>query len=143
MTEDEPAVSRLCVATADCDGWPLHTVVAAGGFYRMHVARDAADGSEFAVAAPGIDEVSLISDLSRSTFRGNGINRVRALLRHPAIVECVSAGALPGRGPWLGMVITSGLFADLCAEGLPEDGWLHVAPADAWLRLFTVTDEMP
>jgi hypothetical protein len=167
MTEHEPAVSRLCVATAARGCWPLHTVVAAGQFYRMHVTKGPADGTELAVAAPGIDEVSLIADLiaalrdraaittgpgppvlasfhvgivrlSRSTFTGNGITRVCALLRHPAIVERVSAGAgSPSREPWLAMMITSGLFEDLRAEGLPDDCWQHVAVADAWLRLFT------
>jgi hypothetical protein len=135
----------------------------------MHVTKDPADGTELAVAAPGIDEVSLIADLiaalrdraaittgpgppvlasfhvgivrlSRSAFTGNGVTRVCALLRHPAIVERVSAGAgtgTPGQEPSLAMMITSGLFEDLCAEGLPDDGWRHVAVADAWLRLFT------
>jgi hypothetical protein len=173
MSEREPAASRLCVATAAHRGCPLRTVVAAGEFYRMHVATDPADGTEFAVAAPGIDEVSLIADLiaalrdqamivegpgvavlagfhvgivrlSRSSFSGNGITRVRALLRHPAIVERVPAGVeIPREKPWLAMAITSGLFEDLRAEGLPDDGWQHIGVAGAWLRHFTATADRP
>jgi len=130
------------------------------------VTKDLLDGTELAVAPPGIDEVSLIADLiaalrdratiaagprppvlagfhvgmvrlSRSVLTGNGITRLHAVLRHPAIVERAAAGAeTPGREPRLAMVVTSGLFEDLCAEGLPHDGWQHVAAAGAWLRLF-------
>jgi hypothetical protein len=63
MTDDGPAVSRVCVATAPRACGPLSSIQERRGFYRLHLMTDPADGAEFAVAAPGLDEVSLIGDL--------------------------------------------------------------------------------
>ena len=120
MTEQGPAVSRLCIAAAPNACGPLSAIQESGGFYRLHLMTDPADGAEFAVAAPGIDEVALICDLiaalrehvtvvpglrqpvlvgfhmgiTRLTgvgFSGNGVERALALVRDPAIAVRASA----------------------------------------------------
>ena len=121
MTEHGPAVSRLCVATVGGAG-PLHSILESGGFYRLHLTRNPEEGTEYAVAAPGLDEVSLVSDLidaihervastpglrqpvfacfhvgiiklTDEGFGGVGIRRVLALIRDPALAAFVSRRA--------------------------------------------------
>lgn len=157
--ESGPAVSRLCVATAGAGKpGPLTLIQRCGGFYRLYLKTDPA-GNEFAVASPGIDEVSLISELisairaqvsvvpvprtpviagfhvgvtrlTGGSFGGKGAERVLALIRHPSVLAA-SASAL------LVVTMTAGLFEDLRAEGLPHSGWEPVPSADAWLTVFT------
>jgi hypothetical protein len=163
MTEDEPAVSRLCVAAAALAVAPLSSIQESGRFYRLHVAMDPADGAEFAVATPGLDEVSLIADLiaamrswaaltpglrkpvlagfhvglirlTGNGFGGKGVERTLALIRDPAVA---SAAALAGAR--LAVAITVGLFEDLRMEGLADAEWQPVPTADAWLRVFDGT----
>jgi hypothetical protein len=123
MTEHGPAVSRLCVAAAG-GAEPLRSIQESLGFYRLYLTTDPADGAEFAVAAPGLDEVSLISDLIDAMreqvtitpgvrkpvlagfhvgiikltsvgFGGTGVKRVLALVRDPAIAAHVSLRVTP------------------------------------------------
>jgi hypothetical protein len=120
MSEQGPAISRLCIATAPNGFGLLTSVQESGGFYRLQLMTDPADGAEFAVAAPGLDEVALISDLiatlyeqvmvapghrqavlvgfhlgiTRLTgigFTGKGVERALALVRDPAIAVRSSA----------------------------------------------------
>jgi len=119
VAEHGPAVSRLCIATAPGDCTPLSAIQESGGFYRLHLMTDPADGAEFAVAAPGLDEVSLITDLiaamrrrvtimpgpTRSVlagfhvgiirltgdrFGGAGVERTLSLIRDPAVTAQAS-----------------------------------------------------
>jgi hypothetical protein len=121
LTEHGPAVSRLCVAAAGGTG-PLRSIQESSGFYRLYLTTDPADGTEFAVAPPGLDEVSLVSDvidamrervtitpglrhpvlagfhvgiikLTGAGFGGTGVERVLALVRDPAIAAHVSLRA--------------------------------------------------
>lgn len=160
MTEDGPAVSRLCIATAAPAVAPLSSIQESGPFYRLHVALDPADGAEFAVTVPGLDEVSLIADLIAAMrswiamtpglgepvlagfhvgmirltgdgYCGQGVERTLALIRHPAV-----AAAASHAGAYLAVAITDGLFEDLRREGLADGEWQPVPTADAWLRTF-------
>jgi hypothetical protein len=121
MIEHGPAMSRLCVAAAGGAG-PLRSIQESSGFYRLYLTTDPADGAEYAVAAPGLDEVSLISDLidamreqvtitqglhqpvlagfhvgiiklTGADFGGTGVERALALVRDPAIAAHVSLRA--------------------------------------------------
>ena len=120
MNEHGPAVSRLCVATAG-GAEPLRSIQESSGFYRLYLTQDPVDGAEFAVATPGLDEVSLIADLidaihqvtttlgrrqpvlagfhvgiiklTDTGFGGTGIERALALVRDPAIAAQVSLRA--------------------------------------------------
>ncbi|HEX3714387.1 MAG TPA: hypothetical protein VHV09_16455 [Trebonia sp.] len=83
MTGDGPAVSRLCVATAAGARGPLSSIQEGRGFYRLHLMTDPADGAEFAVASPGLDEVSLIGDL------------ITALHEAAALAGCAKTAAWP------------------------------------------------
>lgn len=120
MTELGPAVSRLCIAAAPNASGPLSSIQESGGFYRLQLMTDPADGAEFAVAVPGLDEVSLICDLiaalhelvtvipgrrqpvlvgfhlgitrlTEAGFCGKGVERALALVRDPAIAVRASA----------------------------------------------------
>jgi len=121
MTEHGPAVSRLCVA-ATGGGEPLRSIQESSQFYRLYLTTDPADGAEYAIAAPGLDEVALIADLIEAMrarvastrglrapvlagfhvgiikltddgFGGAGVERVLALVRDPAIAAQVSLRA--------------------------------------------------
>jgi hypothetical protein len=163
--EPGPAVSRLCIAIAGAGiPGPLTLIQRSGGFYRLYLKTDSA-GTEFAVASPGIDEVSLITDLIAAIggqvmipglgppviagfhvgiirligecFGGTGAERVLALIRHPAVLEgCARALARTGATSPLAVTVTAGLFEELRAEGLPDHGWEPVPSAGAWLRPF-------
>jgi hypothetical protein len=114
MAEQGPAVSRLCVASTANGTAPLRSVQESAGFYRLQLTTDPADGAEFAVATPGMDEPSLITDLiaalsrrvktvsdfrrptvvgfhvgiikmTGSSFAGIGVERALTLVRDPAI----------------------------------------------------------
>jgi hypothetical protein len=144
---------------------PLTIVQRSGGFHRLYLSADPATGTELAIAAPGIDEACLISDLITAIrgqagsgtrhwrpavacfhvgitrlvddrFRGGGANRVLSLCRHPAILRACPV-LLPDASPTLAVVITAGLFEELRPEGLPGHDWRHVPVADAWLTLFS------
>jgi hypothetical protein len=83
-------------------------------------------------------------------FGGAGLIRIQSLIRDPAVRAAVidaagtqgSAGQGRGaqgsagqrRGARLSLVISDGLFADLCAEGVSRQGWQRVSRAGAWLR---------
>jgi hypothetical protein len=168
MDECGPAVSRLCVATRG-GGEPLRSIQESAGFYRLYLTNDPVGGAEFAVAAPGLDEVSLIADLidaihqqvmttlgqgqpvlagfhvgiiklTDTGFGGIGVERALALIRDPDVTAQVTlrvAAADSARGGLcLAVAITSRLFEDLRAEGLPGGNWQPIPEADAWLRLF-------
>jgi hypothetical protein len=120
MSEQGPAVSRLCIAAAPNASGPLSSIQESGDFRRLHLMTDPADGAELAIAAPGLDEVSLISDLiaalrehavvasgprrpvvvafhlgitrlTSAGFGGQGVERALALVRDPAIAVRASA----------------------------------------------------
>jgi hypothetical protein len=120
MSEQGPAVSRLCIAAAPNASEPLSSIQESGDFRRLHLMTDPADGAELAIAAPGLDEVSLISDLiaalrehavvasgprrpvvvafhlgitrlTSAGFGGQGVERALALVRDPAIAVRASA----------------------------------------------------
>lgn len=124
-----PAVTRLCIATLSASGrGPLTSIQRSGGFYRLYLAADPAAGTEFAVASPGIDVVSLVADvidalhaqvktgprqhwpvlasfhvgitrLLGDSFGGEGAHRASALIRHPAILAASAPPAEPGPDP--------------------------------------------
>jgi hypothetical protein len=118
MDECGPAVSRLCVATRG-GGEPLRSIQESAGFYRLYLTNDPVGGAEFAVAAPGLDEVSLIADLidaihqqvmttlgqgqpvlagfhvgiiklTDTGFGGIGVERALALIRDPDVTAQVT-----------------------------------------------------
>jgi hypothetical protein len=121
-----------------------------------------AEGVEFACAAPGLDEMFLVTDLIAAMCRqvlavtglrrpiiagfhvgitkvvgdglgGSGADRTLALIRDPAIIAASERGGSPVR---LAVAITAALFEELRGEGLSGQGWQSVSAADAWLRLF-------
>jgi hypothetical protein len=159
MTEQGPAVSRLCIATAPNASGPLSSIQESGGFYRLHLMTDPADGAEFAVAAPGLDEVSLISDLiaalhervmvipglgqpvlvgfhvgiTRLTdvgFSGKGVERALALVRDPAIAVRASA-----RVALAGSARTDPRLAAAITAGFFEDLCTEGLPGTGWQRV--------
>jgi hypothetical protein len=162
LAEHEPAVRRLCIATAAGAPGLLTQIQRSGGFYRLYLAADPVEGVELAFAAPGLDEMSLVTDLISAMHQkavvttdlkrpvlagfhvgitkvvgeglgGSGADRTLALIRDPAIVTAATCASTP---PLLAVAVTAGLFEDLHTEGLPSDGWLKIPAADAWLRLF-------
>jgi hypothetical protein len=163
MAEHEPAVRRLCVAAAPADAAPglLTLIQESDGFYRLYVT-PGPEGIELAFAAPGLDEMSLVTDLIDAMRRkaaatpgtrrpalasfhvgmtkvvgeglgGSGADRALALVRDPAVRMAAASADYAVR---LAVVVTAGLFADLRAEGFHGTGWLAVPSADAWLKLF-------
>jgi hypothetical protein len=152
LADHEPAVRRLCVAT---------TVQRSSGFYRLYL-MTVAEGIELAFAAPGLDEVSLVTDLITAMreavagdaqpgrpvlagfhvgitkvvgegFGGTGADRTLALIRDPAVLGAAGHGETGAR---LGVTITAALFEDLRAEGLSGTGWQRISSAGAWFKLF-------
>jgi hypothetical protein len=159
MTEQGPAVSRLCIATAPNASGPLSSIQESGGFYRLHLMTDPADGAEFAVAAPGLDEVALISDLIAALrehvtvipglrrpvlvgfhmgitrlngvgFSGNGVERALALVRDPAIALRASA-----RVTLAGSARTDPCLAAAITAGFFEDLSTEGLPGADWQRV--------
>jgi hypothetical protein len=162
LTEHEPAVRRLCVATAAGAPGLLAGIQRSEGFYRLYLMSDPAGNVELAFASPGLDEMSMVTDLivamhkkvmvatglSRPVLAGfhvgitkvigdglggAGADRTRALIQDPAIK---TASERTGAQALLAVAVTSGLFEDLCAEGLPDHGWQSIPSAGAWLKLF-------
>jgi hypothetical protein len=162
LAEHEPAVRRLCIAAAAGTPGLLAGIQQSEGFYRLYLMSDPAEGVELAFASPGLDEMSLVTDLIAALRRkitmatglpqpvvagfhvgitkvigdglgGAGADRTRALIHHPAIK---TASQRAGPPPLLAVAVTSGLFEDLRAEGLPGLGWQLVPAAGAWLKLF-------
>jgi hypothetical protein len=162
--EPGPAVSRLCIATLDAGRpGPLTVIQRSGDFQRLYLTRDSASGTELAVAAPGLDEPCLITDLITAIhrhvtqapgrqqpalvafhvgvtrlidgdFRGRGPERVLALVRHPAVRRASPrTPARAGSLPALAVIVSAGLFEELRPEGLPGRDWEPVPSADAWL----------
>jgi hypothetical protein len=158
MTEHGPAVSRLCVAAAG-GAAPLSSIQETNGFYRLYLTTDPADGAEFAVAAPGMDEMALISDLidairgrltitSRSRqpilagfhvgiikltgagYGGTGIDRVLALIRDPAIAVHVARPVIPADA-----APGAPRLAVAITAGLFEDLRAEGLPGDEWQRV--------
>lgn len=167
MAEHEPAVRRLCIATAAGIPGLLADIQQSEGFYRLYLMPDQVEGVELAFAAPGLDEMGLVTDLIAAIHRtaklatglrrpvlagfhvgitkvvgdglgGAGADRARALMRDPAIK---TASERAGKPALLAVVVTSGLFEDLRAEGLPDHGWQSVPDAGAWLKLFDSAPE--
>src|ERR1700693_4097714 len=59
LTEHEPAVRRLCIATAAGIPGLLTDIQQSEGLYRLYVMSDLAEGVELAFASPGLDEMAL------------------------------------------------------------------------------------
>lgn len=162
LAEHEPAVRRLCIATAAGIPGLLAGIQQSEGFYRLYLMSDPAEGIELAFAAPGMDEMLLVSDLIAAMHReaeisaglrrpvlagfhvgitkvigdgigGAGADRARALMQDPAIKMASERAGPPAL---LAVAVTSGLFEELCAEGLPDHDWRSVPAAGAWLKLF-------
>lgn len=170
MVEHEPAVRRLCIATAAGTPGLLADIQQSGGFYRLYLMSDPAEDMELAFAAPGLDEIGLITDLIAAIHRttvttaglrrpvlagfhvgitrvigdglgGTGADRTRALIQDPAIMAAAERAGTPAL---LAVAVTSGLFEDLRAEGLAQHGWQSVPDAGAWLKLFdSALEEQP
>ncbi len=167
MAEHEPAVRRLCIATAAGTPGLLADIQQSEGFYRLYLMSDPAEDVELAFASPGLDEMSLVIDLIVALRRkvmivtglrqpvlagfhvgitkvigdglgGAGAERTRALIQDPAIK---TASERAGPPPLLAVAVTSGLFEDLRAEGLPDHGWQSIPTAGAWLKLFDSAPE--
>lgn len=162
MAEHEPSVRRLCVAVAPGVPGLLTWIQRAEGLYRVYLMPDPAEGVEFACAAPGLDEMFLVTDLIAAMCRqvltvtglrrpifagfhvgitkvvgdglgGAGVDRTLALIRDPAIK---AASERDGPPALLAVAITAALFDELRGEGLDGDGWQSVSGANAWLRVF-------
>jgi hypothetical protein len=152
VTEHEPAVRRLCVAA--CTGAPglLTRMQRTGGFYRLFVMSDPEAGTEVAFAAPGLDEMSFVTELI-ATMReetattddggpllvgfhvgmtkvvgeglgGAGADRALALVRDPAVLSAARAVQLPASAAQL----PPGAQLPASAAQLPPGAEL---PADA------------
>jgi hypothetical protein len=162
LAEHEPAVRRLCIATASGAAGLLTGMQQSERLYRLYLMSDPADGIEIAFAAPGLDETLLVADLIVAIQRqaamttglpgpvvagfhvgmtrviGDGIggaaaDRTRALVQDPAIRMAYERVGSPAL---LAVAVTSGFFEELRAEGLPGQGWQSVPDAGAWLKLF-------
>jgi hypothetical protein len=162
LAEHEPAVRRLCVATVAGPPGLLAGIQESGAFYRLYLMSDPAEDIEFAFASPGMDEMGLVTDLIVAIHRkvmratglsrpvltgfhvgitkvlgdglgGAGADRTRALIEDPAIRRASERAGPPAR---LAVAVTSGLFEELRAEGLPDHGWQSIPAAGAWLKLF-------
>lgn len=159
MTEQGPAVSRLCIATAPNASGPLSSIQESGEFGRLHLMTDPADGAEFAVAAPGLDEVSLVADLiaalhehvmaipglrqpvlvgfhrgitrlSGVGFRGKGVEGALSLVRDPAVAVRASA-----RFALAGSARTAPRLAAAITAGFFEDLRAEGLPGADWQRV--------
>jgi hypothetical protein len=162
LAEHGPAVRRLCVAMAAGTSRLLADIQRSGGFYRLYLMSDPAEDVELAFAAPGLDEMGLVTGLIAAIHRtvmmttglrrpviagfhvgitkvigdglgGAGADRTHALVQDPAIRTASERTGTPAR---LAVAVTSGLFEDLRAEGWPDHGWRSVPAAGAWLKLF-------
>jgi hypothetical protein len=167
LVEHEPAVRRLCIAMAAGTSSLLAGIQRSGGFYRLYLMSDPADGVELALASPGLDEMGLVTDLIVAIrgkvklatglrrpvlagfhvgitkvigdgLGGAGADRTRALVRDPAIITASERAGSPAP---LAVAVTSGLFEDLRTEGLPDHGWQSIPAAGAWLKLFDSAPE--
>jgi hypothetical protein len=167
--DHDPAVRRLCVATAAGVPGLLSLIQHSNGFYRLHVMAVPAEGVELAFAAPGLDEVSLVTDLITAMrkaaatdtelprpalagfhvgitkvvgegFGGSGADRTLALIRDPAVLRAAGHGE---KAAWLAVTISAGLFEELRTEGLPGAGWQRITSAGAWLKLFDPAGQLP
>jgi hypothetical protein len=162
LAEHEPAVRRLCIATAAGPLGLLTGIQRSEDLYRLYLMSDPAMGVELAFAAPGLDEMLLVTDLIDMMHRtvtvtgglrrpvlagfhvgitkvvgdglgGTGADRTLALIQDPAI-KTASEDGHPT--VLLAVAITSGLFDELRSEGLSDHGWRCITAAGAWLKLF-------
>jgi hypothetical protein len=89
----EPGIRRLCVAISAEPPGLLLSARRSGSFDRLYVHYDPASGSEFGLAAPGDDEIGLITDLiellSREVAIGRADPPVGATLRFPHLALAV------------------------------------------------------
>ena len=159
LAEHEPAVRRLCIATAAGMPGLLSGIQQSEGFYRLYLMSDPSEGVELAFASPGLDEMSLVTDLIAAMCQtaettaglrrpvlagfhvgitkvigdglgGAGADRARTLIQDPAVKAASERAGVPAL---LAVAVTSGLFEDLRAEGLPGHGWQPVpAAVTAW-----------
>lgn len=161
MAEHEPAVRRLCLATAAGAPGLLTRMQRSAGFYRLYLRIDDEAGTELAFAAPGLDGIPLVTDLIAVLRReatlapghgcphvvsfhagpikvvgdglgGAGADQALALVRHPAVRAAAGAAVAPAR---LAVAVTARLFARLRTEGLDGTDWRPVPPAGAWLQV--------
>ncbi len=164
LADHEPAVRRLCVASAAGVPGLLSIVQQSPGFYRLYLMTLPAEGVELAFAAPGLDEISLVTDLITAMrkavtadselrspvlagfhvgitkvvgegFGGSGADRILALIRDPAVLRAARSHGETAAA-WLAVTITAALFDDLRNEGMPSTGWQWISSAGAWLKLF-------
>jgi hypothetical protein len=162
LAEHEPAVRRLCIATAAGPRGLLTEIQRSEAFYRLYLTSDPAQGVELAFASPGLDEMLLVTDLITVMHKkaaemtglprpvlagfhvgitkvvgdglgGTGADRTLALIQDPAIKTASEHAYSPAL---LAVAITSGLFEELRSEGLADHGWRSVTGAGAWLKLF-------
>ncbi|MGA2825595.1 MAG: hypothetical protein ABSF03_05700 [Streptosporangiaceae bacterium] len=167
LAEHEPAVRRLCIATAAETPGLLADIQQCGAFYSLYLMSDPADGVELAFASPGLDEMGLVTDLITAIRRkvmmatglrrpvlagfhvgitkvigdglgGAGADRTRALIQDPAIKKASERAGAPAL---LTVAITSGLFEDLRTEGMPDHRWQSIPAAGAWLKLYDSAPE--
>jgi hypothetical protein len=156
--EPQPGVRRLCVAAATVPAGLLASACRSADVGRLCVTVNSRDGTEMAFAPPGVHEVAVVTRLIAALLRlvtrkpaaprptllafhvgitkiegegfgGEAALRTRALLLNPAI----RAAAAVGRRQ-LAVIMSDGLYADLRAEGLPSQDWLHIPAASAWMR---------
>ncbi len=163
LADHEPAVRRLCVAVSAGVPGLLSIVQQSQDFYRLYLMAVPAEGAELAFAAPGLDELSLVTDLISAMrkvvaadtelrrpvlagfhvgitkvvgegFGGSGADRTLSLIRDPAVLRAAESHG--ETAAWLAVTITAALFDDLRTEGLPGIGWQWISSAGAWLKLF-------
>jgi hypothetical protein len=69
LAEHEPAVRRLCIATAAGTPGILAGIQRSEGFYRLYQRSDPSEDVELAFASPGLDEIGLVKDLIAAIHR--------------------------------------------------------------------------
>jgi hypothetical protein len=152
---------RLCVALSSDRPGILADACGRGQFGRLFLAV-LDDGTQAAIAPAGIDEVRLVRDLvgavsaqlpgapradPRPTllalnvgimrvlddgFAGAGLDRARGLANDAAVRTAVGDQARPG----FAVVLSDGLYTDLCDEGYALEDWHRVQSSGAWFRCF-------
>ncbi|ETK35222.1 hypothetical protein [Microbispora sp. ATCC PTA-5024] len=160
MTDDEPAIRRLCVAAAGCARGDLDAILAdlcrSAGLERL-LWNDPSAEPRVGVLPPGFDEPRLVGDIITRTLaavrrrrRRGGDVAVRLALHEGLTVMAggqfggpgVNAvRALCGVGAYpvpLAVVISGRLFDDVAALGGDEPALRRFRPAGpgSWLALF-------
>ena len=165
MIELSPGVRRLCVCVGAMHPGLLDKACQSSGFGRLYTEHAAEEGVDLGFASPGVDEAILIPDLigalhtaaaeasttSRAPqrpavaafhvgitrvegdcLRGKAVTRIRELVRYLAPTVEHGTGS-PGR---LVVGISAGLFDDISSECGFGEGWVQLATADAWFRVY-------